>query len=139
MASIKQVTEAVERQEHPVAVPIYGLDAEPYYALDGTPATISVVGSESKRMRKFEDVQRERIRQGVFQMDNPLEEYRRRVERVVEAVAAWHGWDDGEKELECTSANVRAFFSTEEAEHILRQVERGISGHGVFSKASSGG
>jgi hypothetical protein len=137
MASIKDVEAGFAQQENAIPITIHQLDGEPYRALDGTPATISVVGEESKRVRAYEEQRRERVRRGLSAFGAEAE-HEARVDRAVAAVVDWHGWDDGENPIECTPANVRALLAAPAADHVLRQVERGMGAHGVFSRASSG-
>lgn len=134
MASIKDVDDVRAGHDESKPVTILRLDGEPYKALDGTDSTISVVGSESRRMRKWEEAERERMKVGGF---NRTDDAERRVARVVAAVTAWHGWDADGADLPCTPDNVRALLSSEGAVHILRQLETGIAGHSLFSSASS--
>lgn len=133
MASIKQVQASVAKHDTPISIEIENAQGEKYLALDGTPATISVVGSQSERARRWEDAERERIRKGVSRDVDT-----RRLDSVTAVVTTWHGWDDGKKDLPCTPENVRALLGAPEARHILRQVENGIDNHALFSEASSG-
>jgi hypothetical protein len=133
MASIKQVQASVAKHDTPVAIEILDAQGEKYLALDGTPATISVVGSQSERARRWEDAERERLWKGAVRDHDA-----RNLDSVCTAVVDWHGWDDGKKDLPCTPENVRALLGAPEARHILRQVENGINNHALFSAASSG-
>lgn len=144
MASIREVQEQIAKQEAALEVKLYRPDGELYMALDGTPSTISVVGAESKRMRRFEEAQRERIRKGVALLDDsPEREREERIERCVAAAVGWHGWDDGQAEIEFSPQALRALLSTTDADgewiggHLVNQLERRITAHGLFSKASS--
>lgn len=136
MASLKDITASVEAHEKGVPIPIYDANAEPYLALDGTPATITVLGAESRKLRKAqEDYDRERRKKHPF--GSPGDGSDHELEKIVMAVVDWHGWDDGKKDLPCTPENVRAILGAPEAEHILRQVRRGVQAHGLFSKRAS--
>ena len=137
MASIKDIEKVVESQEEVVDITIRDPSGEPYRAKDGSPATIGVVGSESKTYKAAAALEARRMRNAALSGLDDEARARSRVNRAVAAVKRWHGWDDGKKELDCTPENVRALLSAPAAEHILDQVERGVHGHALFSGSGS--
>jgi hypothetical protein len=110
---------AVARSEDAAIIPLLDETGEPYLASDDSPVTVSVVGSESKRIRDARD-----------KLD-PADLRTNRIELATAGVIAWHGIEaeDGSA-IECTPANVREFLGA--AEHVLTQVEDGIARHARF-------
>lgn len=131
---IQQVAAAVAQDEEGVVVPINGRDDEPYLAADGSPATITVLGSESKKLRQVRDGQFKRLlkHRGKLEAKDIREN---RIELAAAAVVSWSGWTANGAPFECTPGNVKALL---EHEHILTQVEEGINRHAdFFAKSSS--
>jgi hypothetical protein len=128
---ISSVKEAVAKDEDGAVLPIDGKDGEPYLAHDGSPATMTIVGLESKRMRDITDKQQRRALRRQVAKITPEMLREERIEKAAAAVIAWHGWegDDG-TELACTPENVAALLGA--AEHIMEQVEAGVRRHASF-------
>lgn len=135
---IQAIHAAVAQEDEGVAVPIYQRNGDPYLAADGTQATITVVGSESKRYRAARHQQYRRISKRVRsgRADATPEEMERdALDLAAAAVVGWHGWEDGKKPLDLTPENVRRLLAYD---HILDQVQAGIQRHaGFFAAASS--
>lgn len=135
MASIKQVREKAAGSERIADVPIFEPDGTPYRAKDGSPATIGVYGPESKRHNAARDALTQKlIRQG-GKKPTPEALRQTRIEQAAAVVARWHGWEaeDG-AEIRCDHDNVVELLRTD---HVLEQVEAGISGHADFFERSS--
>lgn len=109
-----------------IVVPIMDESGEPMLAADASPVTVTVVGAESKRIRKVEDRQTRRV----FRVNAPdadvADLYRHnRVELATAAVIDWHGFeDDNDQPVPCTPENVTAVLSS--SGHVLKQVEAGV-------------
>lgn len=135
MASLKQVREKAAGSERVADVPIFQPDGTPYLAKDGSQSTIGVYGPESKKFNAARDALTQKlIRQGgKKQTPDSL-----RIQRIAQAaavVARWHGWEDDEgAEIRCDEGNVTELLKVD---HILEQVELGISGHADFFVNSS--
>lgn len=129
MADFSAIQEASKLDERVADIPIYQKNGDPYLAADGTPATIGVTGSDAKAYKlEKQNVQRELIRQGKKQME-PADIERRRIRMASAAIQRWHGWEANGKPFDCTKDNAKALLSIE---HILEQVEEGITGHASF-------
>ncbi len=126
------------KDEEGVVVTIYQSDGEPYKASDDTPATVTVVGTESKRYRDAKLAHQrklfKRARAGGREM-TPEEANLDAQKLTAAAVIEWHGWEDGGKALPCTPENVLKILKWS---HIYDQVQSGIAGHAVFFTADSG-
>ena len=135
---MKQLAEIVAQDEEPVVVPVHQKNGEPYLALDGTPSTITVVGTESKRYMAAEDAHRKRLfgmmRKSGGQTLDPKVSRWEDVRLLSAAVIDWHGWDDGKKELPCTPEAVQELLRFR---HIFDQVKAGVEGHADFFMANS--
>jgi hypothetical protein len=131
---IKLLQAQVAQDDTPVTIPIYQKDGDPYLAADGTPATIDVVGNESKKYRLARlAVQKQMLRSRRTRVE-PEDLQRNRIALAAAAVTGWHGWEADGKALEASPENVRALLSVE---HILDQVEAGVSLHADFFKQNS--
>lgn len=129
---IGKIKELVELDEEGAVVPITGKDDEPYLAADGTPCTITVLGSESKRVKAAQmAIQRRRVKPGRRGFSfTPEEAELARIEQAAAAVIDWHGWEDGNgKPVPCIPENIKELLSIQ---HILVQVELGIGNHSFF-------
>lgn len=135
---LSEVKAEVAKDEEGVAIPIKQKNGEPYLAADGkTPVTITVLGSESKAVRRAEARQTRRAVRGQHQDIDEDTILANRAERCAAAVVAWHGFeDDHGKAIPCTPDNVKTFLTA--APHILDQVQRAVDG-GVrfFTNASA--
>lgn len=119
MPDLALLQQVAKSDETVVDVTIRDRSGAPYLAKDGTPATIGVVGSESKT---YKDRKTKADRAAAKSGANvTMDELRRSY--AVGGVVRWHGWEDGAKELECSADNVRVVLSLD---HILHQVEAGI-------------
>ena len=127
-----------EKDDEGVTITIYDRAGEAYKASDGTDATMTVVGSESKTYRKAKlDQSRKmmkRLRSGA--RDVPVEQAELDAQKLAaSAVTAWHGWeDDKEKPLPCTVDNVLKVVAYD---HIYSQVQQAIQGHAGFFTGDS--
>ncbi len=130
MADIEQVLEQVQQDQTAIAVPILQRDGKPYPAADGSPATISVIGSESPSYRQKRDAfYRARAKE--------LSEPNQNADRIAVAalgVTDWKGWSTNGTPLECTPENVHRLLGLE---HILVQVEAALDRRGSFFSAVS--
>lgn len=129
MADIKDVEQQIANDETIVDIPIYQKDGEPYLAPDGSPSTIGVIGSESKRYRRQSDELARRAFRANRGKPKPDEIRKLRIETAACAVERWHGWEKDGKPWACEPAHVQYLLA---APHILDQVEAGISEHASF-------
>lgn len=126
---LTQLDAEIAKDETGVLVPLFQKNGDPYTAADGAPSTVTVVGSESARYRAAKsDIMRRALNQRRTKLE-PADIARNRVDLAVAAVIEWAGWEAGGKPAACTPDNVRSLMR---AEHILEQVEAGISGHADF-------
>jgi hypothetical protein len=133
---ISALKEAVAQDEEGAVLPVEGKDGEPYTAADGTPCTITVVGSESKRMRAAVDRQTRRVLRNQRTKMDPDALRTNRIELAAAAVVAWHGFEDeAGTDVPCTPENVTEVLGA--ADHVLEQVEAGVRRHASFFAKSS--
>lgn len=136
MADIGEVQVAAEREAQGAVVPIVKKNGDPYKAKDGSPSTISVVGSESEQYRKAQMTrQRRRLRSRRTNIE-PEDLRADRIAIAAACVTEWHGWEENGKPMECTPDNARRLLGYE---HILEQVEAGIERHADFFDSNSKG
>lgn len=133
MASLKQVTSQIEKDEEGVVVAITQRNGQPYLAADGSPSTITVYGSEAPTYKKRRDAFYQELADSAEEADR----HANRIALAACTVKAWHGWEgeDG-ADIPCTVANARGLLSVE---HILYQVEKGATQGADFFGASSTG
>lgn len=116
MASLKKVMAIAQEDEAALAVVIRDRDGNPYRAKDGTPSTISTLGSESPQYKKLRDQAMKQCGlEGASEEDTAIAV-------TAAAVTAWHGWDDDGAELPSSPENVRALLTLD---HIRSQVDGG--------------
>lgn len=136
MADITQVREQVAQDEEVIDIPIVQKNGEPFLAKDGTtPATIGVVGSESKRYiaerdRQTKQLIRQNRRRGGNTETTPDELRANRVAMAAAAVVRWNGWESNGEPWPCEPENVKALLGS--SADILEQVEDGIERHARF-------
>jgi hypothetical protein len=121
-----------EREDEGVVIAIYDKRGDAYTGVDGQPATITVVGSESKKYKDAKHAQyrrmAKRVRSGRSE-PSPEELERDAVELAAAAVIGFDGWEADGKPLAFTPENVRLLLSFD---HILEQVQGGIVRHASF-------
>jgi hypothetical protein len=122
---ISALKASTDKHDEGMVVPILDESGEPMLAADESPVTVTVVGIESKRIRKVEDKQTRRVwRTGATDPDPDLLR-KNRVELAAAAVIDWHGFeDDNDQPVPCTPENVVAVLSS--SGHVLKQVEAGV-------------
>jgi hypothetical protein len=131
----------VANADTPAVITIYHPSGDPYRGADGKPATITVVGAESKRaiaarfdyVRRLRDERASKDPSEAERRDFSMEETQaNRIENAAALVVDWSGWEDNEdRPVEPTLENIKMVLGT--AEHILAQVEVGINRHGAGS------
>lgn len=134
MADLQQAREQVEAQEQPVAVPIYQPNGEPYEAPDGSQCTISVLGSESEKARRADEINARRILRAQRRRLEPEDIRRNQLEKAAALVVDFHGWEENGQPLEFSKDSVRKLLAFD---HILDQVQAGIDGHADFFTTAS--
>lgn len=133
LSTLKQ---AVAQDEEGAVITIEGKDGEEYTAADGSPMTITVVGSESKRIRAVVDRQTKRVFRQQRRQVTPELLRANRIELAAAAVTAWHGVEDDDgNAIPCTPENVAEVLNA--ADHVLEQVEAGVRRHASFFSNSS--
>jgi hypothetical protein len=134
VADINRIKDEIAQDEVAQAVPINQKNGEPYLAPDGSPCTVSVLGSDAKRVQAARDtIQRRMLRARRVKLD-PADLRANRIDLAAAAVTGWYGWTAGDVEFPCTPENIRALLSSE---HVLEQVETGITGHADFFVTAS--
>lgn len=131
---LSKINEEIARDEQGLVVVIYGKDEEPYLAADGSEATITVLGADSKQVRAVRDRQTRRYLKNSGQKRTPEDLRRNRIEAAAAAVTAWHGWESDGQPMPCAPDNVRLLLR---ADHILVQVEEAIARPRNFTESSS--
>lgn len=135
--NIDGLAKLAEQDDEGAVVTIYQRDGEPYRAEDGTDATVTVVGTESKQYRDAKLAQSrklfKRARSGARDM-TPEEAEAGAQRLAAAAVIDWHGWEADGKPLACTPDNVLKILKFP---HIFEQVQAGIVGHAAFFAADS--
>jgi len=131
---VKNLELLVASDEEGVVITIYQKNGDPYLAKDGTDSTMTVVGSESKKIKAAKRGMTKRMLKRRRVTLDEMEVERNQIEMAAAAVIDWHGWEKGDKTLECTSENVRYVLTID---HIREQVEQGRDAHADFSLASS--
>ena len=124
----------IAKDETGAVIPINQKNGDAYRAADGTPATVTVVGSESKRYKDARNLITKRAINLRRQKMDPADLERNRIDLAVAAIIDWSGWEIGGKVAECTPQNIRQLLR---ADHILEQVEAGIVGHADFFSTPS--
>jgi hypothetical protein len=145
MANIDTIQEEQAQDEVPTAIEIDQKNGDPYLAPESTPekpvpCTISVLGSDAKRVKLAKDkADRILLRAGRKKL-KPSDLRKNRIAIAAAAVTGWTGWTYGPDNapFPCTPENIRAMLSKE---HILDQVESGVNDHAehadFFTSASS--
>ena len=130
MADLQLVTKQIEQDEQGTVIVVEQRGGEMYRAADGTPSTITVLGSESKTYR----ARRDAFYRELAKQEGEHDPQYSRLCIAACAVSAWHGWEANGVDLPCTEANVRALLTVE---HILAQVEQAAAkGSGFFGGGS---
>ena len=130
----KTIDGVIAQDETGAAVPITDQTGEPLLAADGSPATVTVLGRESKRVRAAVSANTSRMLRGRKAKLDAADIRANRVAVAIAAVTGWHGFEVDGADAPCTEDNLRAFFR---AEYTLEQVESAISGHADFFTTSS--
>ena len=133
---ITKIAEEVARDEEGSTFTPHDKHGDPYLGADGAPATITVVGSDSKRVRAVKDAQTRRMLRRQRTRLEPADLRQNRIEVAAAAVIEWTGWEDANgKPLPCTPEHVAELLTVD---HILVQVEEEIDRPRNFSTSSSG-
>lgn len=130
--NIGELTVLRAKEDEGVEVPIYDKRGDAYLGPDGEPASITVVGSESKKYREAKHAQYRRMSKrvrGGRSEPSPEELERDAVELAAAAVVAFKGWEADGKPLTFTPENVKTLLGFD---HILEQVQAGIHRHASF-------
>lgn len=134
--STEKLDELLALDERRAEVTIYAKGGDPYLGANGEPSTITVVGSESKRVRDAQRASTKRLIRGRRSKLTPEDMEQNRIAVAAAAVVDWSGWEDGDSPLPCTPDNVRRLL---QVPHILEQVESAVNGHAdFFANASTG-
>jgi len=133
---ILTITESVGKDNEGVVVVINGPDGEPYTALDGSPATMTILGSQSTAVGKARDAQTRKFLKNTGGKTDVADLRANRIALASAAVVAWHGWEQDGLPLPLSGPNVALFFNADE--RILEQVESAIQKHADFLLSVSG-
>jgi hypothetical protein len=136
---IKGLEKLREQSDEGITRTIFRPDGEPYLAADGTEATMTVVGSESKRYRDAKLAQQRRLmkRARTGARDLTPEELEENVlKQAAAAVIGWHGWEDDKGE--CHPCEEKYLVQVLAYDHIFDQVQSMIQGHAAFFANDSG-
>jgi hypothetical protein len=130
----------LRKQNEGVIVNLKNADGTPWLKPDGSPATITVAGNESKHWRKAEsEIASERLNSDTGK-DMPWEERRLLAPRMLAYVTmSWDGlmdpWDGvGDKPLECNRTNATRLYA--DFDFIRTQVDTAVGSRKNFMTAS---
>ena len=132
---MKELEKLVAADEDGVVITIHQKNGDPYLAADGTNATMTVVGSESKRYKAAKRATTDRMLNKRRSKLSAVEVEKNAISQAAAAVIDWHGWEKDGNPLKCTPENVRLVLGL--SDYILDQVQEGITGHTDFSGESS--
>lgn len=106
MAQLGKLKAKVEQEDQARAVEIFERDGKPVLAADGSRATITVIGSESREYKsRLQKATRKWGRNGGT--DEELA-----IASAAAGVVDWHGWEDeAGAAIPCTPENVKALLS----------------------------
>lgn len=131
---LNQIASVVAEAEQVATITIYKPNGDAYEGPDGSPCTLSFTGPESRAYAAAKkDLTRVALRQGKRRLDVD-DVTKGRVKLAAAPVTAWAGWTDGGTQAPFTPANLEMLL---QVEHILAQLEEGISSHGDFFPKSS--
>ena len=131
MADINAIQTEIAQDEVAHAISIMKKDGSPYLARDGkTPCTIDVLGSDAHPVKLARDSATRRLLRGRRIKMEPADLRANRVAIAVSAITGWSGWDAGDTGFPFTPENAILMLG---ADHILEQVEAGITDHSDFS------
>lgn len=126
MADIQKVVEGqIKGDETGVAIPILQRNGKPYLANDGSTATITVLGSESKAYRTMRDAIWRKNAEAQTEADTAES----RIAIAIGAITDWHGWESNGAPVPFTADHAKPLLTLE---HILLQVEGGIGRRSSF-------
>lgn len=128
-----------EQADEGSEIVIYDLAGDAYKASDGSDATFTLLGSESKKYRDAKLAHQRRLikraRAGGREM-TPEELDLATLKQAASAFLGWHGWeDDRGADHPCEEKYILKVISYG---HILEQAQAGIQGHAVFFTNDSG-
>ena len=132
--------EAVREQaDEGAVVTIFDPDGEAYLASDGSEATMTIVGAESKKYRAAKMAQQRALFKKARSSATSMtpEQAEKQVQRLAaSAIIGWHGWEDDKgAEQDCSVENVCDVIKYV---HIFDQVQAAIQGHSAFFANDSG-
>lgn len=126
---LSQLDAEIAKDERGAVVTINQKNGDPYISQDGSPSTVTVLGSESKRYQDAKNaITKRALSQRRSKLD-PADISRNRLDLACAAITDWSGWESGGKPAQCTPENVKSLLR---AEHILEQVESAVMGHADF-------
>ena len=125
----ESIDAVLAEDEREATVTIYQKNGDAYKALDGSDSTMTVVGSESKRVREAKASLQKRLLKSRRTKMTPEDIRVSRINTAASGVTGWHGWDISGKDADCTRDNVRDVLRLE---HILEQIEAAITEHADF-------
>ena len=128
-----------EQADEGVTITIYQPDGEPYLASDGSEATFTLAGSESKQYRDAKLAHQRRLmkraRTGARDM-TPEELQRDVLKQAASAFLSWHGWEDDKgADMPCEEKHILEVI---QYDHIFEQAQACIAGHAGFFAKDSG-
>ena len=119
-----------EAENEGVVTIIYQRNGEPYLAGDGTESTMTIVGSESKKVKEAKAnatrtmLNRKRTKLTPEDVEDNL------ISQASAAVIEWHGWEIDGKDAKLNKDNLTAVLKYD---HIREQVELVRDAHADFS------
>ncbi len=125
---IKRLTVEADKENEGVVVPLVRRDEEPDLASDGTRASFTMLGRDSKKVRAVMDRQQREFAKQRGSID-PDKIMANRIEVAVAACVAWSGIEDDGKPFALTPENAKLVFSDR---HYLEQAESGVFQHARF-------
>lgn len=132
--NINELDATIAQDEEGVVIPVYAKNGDPDLASDGSQTTITVVGSDSERYRRAQDIQTRRMLRTRRAKMEPDDIRANRIELAASAVIAWHGIEADGQPVPCTLESVRLVLK---AQYMLEQIEAAVNEHASFLAKSS--
>lgn len=126
--NIEQLQQEMEQENVAQTVPLRAKSGEPLLAADGSPATISVIGRYSTRVRAARDQQTERqIRRSVYNPPDARDVMQSRIALAAAGLVGWHGLEEHGEPWDYSPERAVQLLRVD---YLLEQVEAAIADHG---------
>jgi hypothetical protein len=127
---MKNLEKLNDAENDGVVTVIYQRNGEPYQASDGTESTMTIVGSESKKVKAAKASQTRTMLNKRRTKLTPEDVEENLISQAAAAVIDWHGWELDGKPAKLNKENLAAVLKYD---HIREQVEQVRDAHADFS------